>query len=113
MKCASPSGLRTVAACSLALVPAALGFLLQNCAVLGQDALESLPSLQQRIIAAAAKAKPSVVRVVWRHHDSDESASGVFLTADGYVATFIDMSYAPRDPLRCPRSSRGIRVGVP
>jgi serine protease Do len=104
VKRTSPSGVRSDAACSLAIAAAALGLLLQNCAVLGQDALESLPSLQQKIIAAAAKAKPSVVRVIWRHHNFDDSASGVILTADGYTATFVNMSY------RAPESRYDVRI---
>ena len=53
----------------------------------------SLPSLQERIVAAAAKAKPSVVRVVWPHDGSDDGASGVILTADGYIATYLYKSH--------------------
>ncbi len=53
-----------------------------------EEAPESLAALEQKIVAAAEKAKPSVVRIAWRPGSGlDKSRSGVILTADGYVAT--------------------------
>ena len=48
-----------------------------------------LAALEQKIVAAAEKAKPSVVRIAWVHDISkcEETCCGVILTADGYVAT--------------------------
>lgn len=88
-------------ACSVAIVAMALG---GNRVLAGQDAQESWTSQQEKCITAAAKAKRSVVRVVWRHHDHDDTASGVIFTADGYVATFLYMSY------RAPHSRYSTRM---
>lgn len=51
--------------------------------------LQHLAALEQRIVAAAEKAKRSVVRIAWFNNraKSDGSCSGVILTADGYVVT--------------------------
>jgi S1-C subfamily serine protease len=81
-----------------------LGLLMQSAWVLGQDDVQSLPSLQRRIIAAADKARASVVRVTWPHDRSDDSASGVIFTADGYVATYIYKAY------RAPQSRYAVRI---
>jgi S1-C subfamily serine protease len=87
--------------CSIAIVAMALG---GSRVMAGQDTQESWTSLQEKCIAAAAKAKRSMVRVVWRHHDHDDTASGVIFTADGYVATFLYMSY------RAPHSRYSTRM---
>jgi S1-C subfamily serine protease len=81
-----------------------LGLLMQGAWVLGQDNVQSLPSLQRKIIMAAEKARASVVRVTWPHDRSDDSASGVIFTPDGYVATYIYKAY------RAPMSRYAVRI---
>jgi S1-C subfamily serine protease len=93
MKRTTASGLRTVGASYVAILIVALGLVLPSAVLLGQDTVESLPNLQRKIVAAAEKARPSVVRVAWRHDDWEDSGSGVILTADGYIATFIYQSF--------------------
>ena len=48
-----------------------------------------LAALEQRIVAAAEKAKRSVVRIAWFNNrvKAEGSCSGVILTVDGYVVT--------------------------
>lgn len=54
------------------------------------DVRESLSALEQKIVAAAEKAKRSVVRISWLSDrvKVEQSFSGVIVTADGHVATF-------------------------
>ncbi|MHC4399741.1 MAG: trypsin-like peptidase domain-containing protein, partial [Planctomycetota bacterium] len=63
---------------------------LQTEPPVAEETREDLAALEQRIVAAAEKAKPSVVRIAWVHDISqlEEYCCGVILTADGYVATF-------------------------
>lgn len=94
------------------IVGVTIGFLLQSKYVCGEDAVEPLPSLQQRMIAAAERAKPSVVRIVWRHDDWEDSASGVILTADGYVVTFVYRSFGAQQSRYSIRIPSGQPVSV-
>lgn len=55
----------------------------------GGEASESLAALEEKIVAAAEKAKRSVVRISWINDRTggEESYSGVILNAAGYVGT--------------------------
>jgi serine protease Do len=124
MKDKNSVGLETAKACRLAIVAVALMLLPQSTRAIGQEAIEPLPSLQQKIIAAAEKAKPSVVQITWRGTEQfDELSSGVIISIDGYVATIL---YARRGKsihhlppgksvavqLADGRSAAGVVVGV-
>ena len=93
MKDTKPVGLETAKACWLALAATGLMYASQTSAAYGQEGSETMPGLQQKIIAAAEKAKPSVVRIVWRHDNWDDNCSGVIITMDGYIATYLYRSY--------------------
>jgi serine protease Do len=63
---------------------------LQTEPPVAEETREDLAALEEKIVAAAEKAKPSVVRIAWVHDISqlEDYCCGVILTADGYVATF-------------------------
>lgn len=100
MECANQADLRIHNVCCIVFLALALGPLLQGPGLVAQDQVEPLPSLQQKLIAALAKARPTVVRLVWQHEKEEESSSGVILTADGYIVTHTqELHFVPGKPV--------------
>jgi S1-C subfamily serine protease len=80
--------------------------------VYGESNLESLLSLQKKLIATSAKIRPSVVLITWRHHDYDDTSSGVILSDDGYIVTSHYMAYRPPSSRETPHIPPGQAVTV-